>query len=256
MLTDHQTLRYSRHLLLEQVGEEGQLALTQAKVMIIGVGGLGSPAALYLASAGVGELHLADGDQVELSNLQRQILFSESDQGEPKVDAAERRLSELNSEIELALHPEHVDETNLAQLVADMDVVLDCTDNFKTRHLINHACQQAEVALVSGAAIRFEGQLCVFDFKRQHGPCYNCLYPQGGAEPQMNCANSGVLGPVLGVVASLQALNAIKLLLGLPVKHGVLQLFDGFSGEWQSFNLPQRSDCPVCGHEDYLSAEK
>lgn len=247
MLTDHQTLRYSRHLLLEQVGEQGQLALSRAKVLIIGVGGLGSPAALYLAAAGVGELHLADGDQVELSNLQRQIIFSESDEGEPKVEAAERRLSELNSDIELVLHDEPVHEESLAELVADVDVVLDCTDNFKTRHQINAACQQAQVPLVSGAAIRFEGQLCVFDFKASSGPCYNCLYPQDGAEPQMNCANSGVVGPVLGVIASLQALSAIKLIVGLPVAHGQLQLFDGLTGDWQKFNLPQREGCSVCG---------
>lgn len=247
MLTDQQTLRYSRHLLMEQIGEQGQFALTNSKVLIIGVGGLGSPAALYLAAAGVGELHLADGDDIELSNLQRQILFSESDVGESKVEAAERRLADLNSDIELVLHPEHVNEESLTELVADMDVVLDCTDNFRTRHLINRACKLAQVPLVSGAAIRFEGQLCVFDFKNQTGPCYNCLYPQGGQEPQMNCANSGVVGPVLGVIASLQALNAIKLIVGLPVAHGQLQLFDGLSGDWQSFNLPQRRDCPVCG---------
>ena len=246
MLTDQQTLRYSRHLLLEQIGEQGQLALTHSKVLIIGVGGLGSPAALYLAAAGVGELHLADGDDIELSNLQRQIVFSEFDVGESKVEAAERRLSELNSDIELVLHPEHVNENTLADLVADMDVVLDCTDNFKTRHLINCACQLAQVPLVSGAAIRFEGQLCVFDFKNQPSPCYNCLYPQGGQEPQMNCANSGVVGPVLGVVASLQALSAMKLIIGLPVAHGVLQLFDGLNCDWQKFNLPQRHDCSVC----------
>ena len=246
MLSDHQTLRYSRHLLLEQVGEEGQLALTQAKVLVIGVGGLGSPVALYLAASGIGELHLADGDSVELSNLQRQILFSEQDVGEAKVAAAERRLTDLNSDIDIVLHEEQVDQDNLPALVANMDVVLDCTDNFKTRHQINQACQQAKVPLVSGAAIRFEGQLSVFDFKAHTGPCYNCLYPQGGKEPQMNCANSGVLGPVLGVIASLQALNALKLVMDLPVNHGQLQLFDGLTGEWQTFTLPQRQDCLVC----------
>lgn len=246
MLTDQQTLRYSRHLLLEQVGEQGQIALTNAKVLIIGVGGLGSPAALYLAAAGVGELHLADGDTVELSNLQRQILFAEMDEGEAKVDAAVRRLSELNSEIELQLHPDYISAETIHELVTDMDVVLDCTDNFKIRHLINQACQQAKVPLVSGAAIRFEGQLCVFDFQQHDGPCYNCLYPQGGQEPQMNCANSGVVGPVLGVIASLQALSAIKLIIGLPVSHGQLQLFDGLSGSWQQLNLPKRPGCNIC----------
>ncbi|MCM2681078.1 HesA/MoeB/ThiF family protein [Echinimonas agarilytica] len=243
MLNDRQMMRYSRHLLLEKVGEKGQLALQSAKVLVIGVGGLGSPVALYLAAAGVGELHLADGDSVELSNLQRQIIFSEHDVDELKVDAAERRLQELNDDIEIRVHPQHIDVQNCVDLIADMDVVLDCTDNFKTRHMINAACREQEVPLVSGAAIRLEGQLAVFDFRQPESPCYGCLYPAGSKEPQLNCANSGVLGPVLGVIASLQALSALKLLMGLPVETAKIKLFDGLSGDWQTFGIAKSSAC-------------
>ncbi|MBD1391363.1 HesA/MoeB/ThiF family protein [Neiella sp. HB171785] len=246
MLTDHQTLRYSRHLLLQQVGEGGQLQLQQAKVLLIGLGGLGSPAALYLAAAGIGELHLVDHDQVEISNLQRQILYRESDVGEDKVEAAERQLSDLNDDIELVIHAEKVTASNALTLVQGMDVVLDCTDNFAVRHAINAACKQAAVPLVSGAAIRLEGQLSVFDFRDAQSPCYACLCSPTGQEPKLNCANSGVLGPVLGVIASLQALAAIKLILGLPVVKGQLQLFDALHGDWQQFAIARSSQCPVC----------
>ncbi|GGA88318.1 molybdopterin-synthase adenylyltransferase MoeB [Neiella marina] len=246
MLTDHQTLRYSRHLLLQQVGEDGQLKLQQAKVLLIGLGGLGSPAGLYLAAAGIGELHLVDHDQVELSNLQRQILYRESDVGEDKVEAAERQLSDLNDDIELVIHAEKVTANNAPELVQGIDVVLDCTDNFAVRHVINAACQQAGVPLVSGAAIRLEGQLSVFDFRDSQSPCYACLYPPSGQEPKLNCANSGVIGPVLGVIASLQALAAIKLLLGLPVDTAKLQLFDALHGDWQQFAITRSANCPVC----------
>ena len=241
-LTSQQTKRFSRHLLLEQIGEAGQLKLAQAKVMIIGLGGLGNPAALYLAAAGIGELHLVDGDSIEISNLQRQILFREQDLNELKVTAAQRNLEELNSRLELICHPSAVDETNVAHLVAEVDIVLDCTDNFATRRLISRACKTARIPLISGAAIRFEGQLILFDFRQPDSPCYQCLYPAGQAEPQLNCANSGVLGPILGVIASMQALTAIKLLLGLPAQAGQLQLFDGLSLSWQSLQLR-----PACG---------
>lgn len=247
MLTDRQTLRYSRHLLLEQVGEGGQIKLSNAKVLVVGLGGLGSPAALYLAAAGVGELHLVDDDAVELTNLQRQILYRESDLGDGKVDAAERQLTELNDDIAIYRHTELIDSNNAAELVSEMDVVLDCTDNFASRHAINAACQQAKIPLVSGAAIRLEGQFAVFDFRQSDSSCYACLYPQTGHEPQLNCANSGVLGPVLGIIASMQALAAIKLVVGLPVEASKLQLFDGLHNQWQQFAIARSTKCTVCG---------
>ncbi|MBW8192242.1 HesA/MoeB/ThiF family protein [Neiella marina] len=246
MLTDRQTLRYSRHLLLEQVGEAGQLKLSNAKVLIVGLGGLGSPAALYLAAAGVGELHLVDHDTVELSNLQRQILYRLSDVSEAKVDAAERQLTALNDDLELVLHEAQINSSNADELVGDVDLVLDCTDNFAARHAINAACHSAQIPLVSGAAIRLEGQLAVFDFRQTESPCYACLYPQTGQEPQLNCANSGVLGPVLGVIASMQALAAIKLIVGLPVTTAKLELFDGLHSQWQQFAITPSSSCAVC----------
>jgi len=244
-LTDAQAKRFSRHLLLEQIGETGQLKLQRASVMIIGLGGLGNPAALYLAAAGVGTLHLVDGDSVELSNLQRQILFREQDLGELKVDAAQRNLEDINSRIDLIAHASQVDEANIAPLLGQVDLVLDCTDNFASRQLINKACKAAAIPLVSAAAIRFEGQLILFDFRQPDSPCYACLYPAAAAEPQLNCANAGVIGPVLGVVASMQALTAIKLLVGLPAQAARLQLFDGLSMGWQSFQLQPAPGC--CG---------
>lgn len=242
-LSIEQSKRFSRHLLLEQVGEVGQLKLQQAKVMIIGLGGLGNPAALYLAAAGVGELHLVDGDSVEVSNLQRQILFREQDVDELKVDAAQRNLEDVNSRIELIPHATAVNDENIDALLQQVDVVLDCTDNFCSRRLINKACRAAGIPLVSGAAIRFEGQLVLFDFRQPDSPCYQCLYPEGRKEPQLNCANSGVLGPILGVIASMQALTAIKLIVGLPAQAGQLQLFDGLTMRWQSFQIKPAAEC-------------
>lgn len=242
-LSIEQSKRFSRHLLLEQVGEAGQLKLQQAKVMIIGLGGLGNPAALYLAAAGVGELHLVDGDSVEVSNLQRQILFREQDVDELKVDAAQRNLEDINSRIELIPHATAVNDENIDALLQQVDVVLDCTDNFRSRRLINKACRAAGIPLVSGAAIRFEGQLALFDFRQPNSPCYQCLYPEGRKEPQLNCANSGVLGPILGVIASMQALTAIKLIVGLPAQAGQLQLFDGLTMRWQSFQIKPAAEC-------------
>ncbi len=250
MLTDQETLRYSRHLLLGNVGEEGQNKLKQAKVLIIGLGGLGSPASLYLAAAGVGQLVLCDFDELDVTNLQRQISYDTQSVGQSKASLAKQRLLALNPEIRVRTINKKMSESQLAMELGMVDLVLDCTDNMESRHAISKACFQAETPLVVGAGIRLEGQLIFFDFKDSASPCYHCLFPKS-IEEQLNCANSGVLGPVVGAIGSLQALEAIKYIVGLPsgIK-GKLKLFDGLSLDWQTFNIPKDSNCPVCAQRE------
>ena len=249
MLTGKETRRYARHLLLKDIGQAGQLKLKQATVLIVGLGGLGCPAALYLAAAGVGKLILADGDAVETSNLQRQIMYKANHVGASKVSSSQKSLYGLNSLVEVETVTEHVNASNIENLVAKADVVLDCTDNFASRHLINQTCFNHATTLISGAAIRSEGQLMVFDFSHDKGaPCYQCMFPQTGEEPVLNCQNSGVFGPVLGIVGSMQALEAMKFIIGHPLQSaGKLQVFDGMSLQWMSFKMTKVDDCECCG---------
>jgi molybdopterin/thiamine biosynthesis adenylyltransferase len=237
--------RYSRQIVLREVGVNGQQLLRDSSALVVGVGGLGSAAALYLAGAGLGRLSLSDRDRVEVSNLQRQIIYRGADLGRTKLDAAADALRALNPETALELLPGPLAGAALAAAVQGADIVLDCSDNFPTRVALNAACVAARKPLVSGAAIRFEGQLALFDTARG-GACYACLYPDTG-EPQETCEEAGVLGPTVGVVGSLQALLAIKHLLGLGQDAGRLQVWDALRMSWRSLNIPRDPNCPVCG---------
>lgn len=232
--------RYSRQVVLREVGVHGQQLLRDSSVLVVGLGGLGSAAALALAGAGVGHLLLADRDRVELSNLQRQLLYRQGDVGRAKTDAARAQLLAVNPETRVT----PLDEAGWPAAVAQADVVLDCTDNFPARFAINAACVAARKPLVSGAAIRFEGQLAVFDLRRG-GPCYACLYPQDGAA-QETCEEAGILGPVVATIGNLQALAALKLLLGLADEAGILRTWDALRSQWRSHNMAADPRCPTC----------
>lgn len=237
--------RYSRQVVLREVGVNGQQLLRDSSALVIGLGGLGSVAALYLAGAGLGRLILSDLDRVDRSNLQRQLLYSEADLGRAKLDAAAQRLLGLNPQCELDLRPGPLDEDALLAATREADVVLDCSDNFPTRFAVNRACVRARKPLVSGAAIRLEGQIAVFD-RRLAGPCYACLYPEAGAA-QETCEEAGILGPVVGVMGSLQALAALQLLVGLGAQAGWLRVWDALHDRWRQVIIPQDPDCGVCG---------
>ncbi|MBD1550895.1 molybdopterin-synthase adenylyltransferase MoeB [Pseudomonas typographi] len=247
MLSDDELLRYSRQILLAQVDVAGQLRLKASRALIVGLGGLGSPVALYLAAAGVGELHLADFDTVDLTNLQRQVLHSQASIGLAKVDSALQRLGELNPGVRLVPHRGVLGAQALAQAVAGVDVVLDCSDNFTTREAVNAACVAAKVPLVSGAAVRLEGQLAVFDPRQANSPCYHCLYGHGSDEA-LTCSEAGVLGPLVGLVGSLQALEALKLLAGFgePLI-GRLLLVDALGAHFRELRVKRDPGCAVCG---------
>ena len=247
MLTDQELLRYSRQILLQQVDIDGQLKLKNSRALIIGLGGLGSPVALYLAAAGVGELHLADFDSVDVTNLQRQIIHDTANVGESKVDSASRRLRLLNPEIKLIVHCSALDAGSLDEAVSAVDVVLDCCDNFATREAVNRACVSARKPLVSGAAIRLEGQLSVFDPRQPASPCYHCLYGHG-SDDELTCSEAGVLGPLVGVVGSLQALEALKVLAGFgePLV-GRLLLIDALGARFRELRVKRDPACSVCG---------
>ncbi len=245
-MNDQQLLRYSRQIMLAEVGYEGQQQLLASRVAIIGAGGLGSPAAMYLAAAGVGHLTIVDHDVVELSNLQRQILHDSAALGKAKVDSARERLHALNPEVEvIALH-RRSDARQLQALATEVDVVIDASDNFATRFAVNAACVDAATPLVSGAAIRMEGQLSVFVPAQADSPCYRCLYREG-EEPDQTCTDNGVLAPVVGVIGSLQALETLKLLTGIGATLcGRLLLFDGLHQEFRRVRLRKDPQCPVC----------
>lgn len=247
MLNDAELVRYSRHLLLEEVGETGQEALKKAKVLIIGMGGLGSPAALYLASAGIGRLVLSDFDTIEVSNLQRQITYQNDDVGDSKVEVAKRKLQQINPEIQVRSINKAMGADQLTMELTMADLVLDCTDNMESRQLINKACVDAKVPSIVGAAIRLEGQLMFFDHRETDSPCYHCLFPTSD-EQTLNCSNSGIIGPVVGTIGTLQALETIKFFVGLP--SGIkskLKLFDGKTLDWQTFAINKDPKCTVCG---------
>lgn len=254
MLSRKQLQRYSRQIMLPQIGEPGQEKLAGAKVLIVGLGGLGSPAALYLAAAGVGELHLVDGDRVEISNLQRQVLYKTNHRDKEKAQVAAQQLTAANPEIRVHAYCRMADAswltTQLQEL--DVDLVLDCTDNLDIRHTINRVCRAAQVPVVMASVRGFSGQLVSFDFRNTGSPCYACLFPpqeQDNDLPEAeNCATVGVIGPALGMMGSAQALEAIKLLVGLPLSSANrLQLFEAGSLEWRALTIPVNGACPVCG---------
>ncbi|MCY1419477.1 Molybdopterin-synthase adenylyltransferase [compost metagenome] len=246
MLTDQELLRYSRQILLPQIDIDGQLRLKAGRALIIGLGGLGSPVALYLAAAGVGELHLADFDSVDVTNLQRQVLHDSQSIGMSKVDSAISRLTAINPDVTLVAHRMALDEDSLADAVAAVDVVLDCSDNFSTREAVNAACVKAAKPLVSGAAIRLEGQLSVFDSRRSESPCYHCLYGHG-SEAELTCSEAGVVGPLVGLVGSLQALEALKLLAGFgETLVGRLLLIDALGSRFRELRVKRDPACSVC----------
>lgn len=243
---DKRLLRYSRHLLLPQVGDEGQHKLAASSVLIVGLGGLGSPAAIYLASSGVGRLLIADYDTVELSNLQRQILHTTARIGKAKTDSAITCLRELNPDVELVGYREQLNREKLCALVGDVDVVVDASDNFATRYAINAACWQQATPLVSGAAVRLEAQISVFNPSHAASPCYQCLYPPG-TNADDSCVNNGVLAPLTGVIGALQAIEVIKLLLNFgEVACGRVLLFDAMAMEWRQVKLNKNPQCSVC----------
>nr|WP_318385157.1 HesA/MoeB/ThiF family protein [uncultured Enterobacter sp.] len=244
-MNDSDFMRYSRQILLEDLSLDGQQKLLASRVLIVGLGGLGSPAALYLAAAGIGCLVLADDDAVHLSNLQRQIAFTTADIGKPKAAATRQRLQALNPDIELLALEARLHGEALHQQVAQADVVLDCTDNMVARHAINAACVALDTPLITASAVGFGGQLMVLTPPWTHG-CYRCLWPDDG-EPERNCRTAGVIGPVVGVMGSLQALEAIKLLSGIHTAAGELRLFDARNHHWRTIGLHPAANCPVCG---------
>ncbi len=246
-MDDHQLLRYSRHILLPEIGIEGQQRLLDAHALLIGAGGLGSPAAMYLAAAGIGTLTLCDGDSVDLTNLQRQIVHREAAVGEKKVDSARATLLGLNPGIRINAVAERVSGERLQELVDAADVILDGCDNFETRHAVNRACVRAGKPLVSGAGIRFDGQLAVFDLRRSDSPCYACLFPEGGEMEEMRCAVMGVFAPLVGIIGAMQAAEALKLVIGAgEALTGRLLLLDALTMDLRTVRLKRDPACPVC----------
>jgi adenylyltransferase/sulfurtransferase len=248
-MNDDQLLRYSRHILLDEMGIEAQERLLASTALVVGAGGLGSPAALYLAAAGVGRILLADGDTVDATNLQRQVLHRDDRIGQPKAASGRRSLLEMNPGIEVVPIEARLEGASLRDAVARSSVVLDCCDNFATRHAVNRACVQAEVPLVSGAAIRFDGQLAVFDPRRADSPCYHCLFPEGQDVEEIRCATMGVFAPLTGIVGTMQAAEALKIAggFGTPAT-GALLLVDDRTMSIDRIRVPRDPGCPVCGH--------
>ena len=244
---DDQLLRYSRHILLNEIGMEGQEKLLAARVLLIGAGGLGSPIALYLAAAGVGHLTLCDHDAVDLTNLQRQIAHQTKSIGLNKAVSAARTASEINPAIVVTALAQRADDDFLARQVAQADVVIDASDNFATRHAVNRACVALRKPLVSGAAVRFDGQVSVFDLRQAAAPCYHCLFPQAGEADELRCAENGVFAPLVGIIGCTQAAEAIKLMVGCGTTlSGRLLLLNSLDMTWRSLRLQRDPACPVC----------
>ena len=246
-MNDGQLLRYSRHILLNEIGVEGQQKLLDSRALIIGAGGLGSPAAMYLAAAGVGTIALADGDTVDLTNLQRQVMHATASVGHPKVASGRDTLARLNPETRVIPLYMRLEGDALEREVAAADVVLDCSDNFATRHAVNLACVRHRKALVSGAAIRFDAQIAVFDLRRDDSPCYACLFPENAALEETRCALMGVFAPLTGMVGSVQAAEALKVLIGIgETLSGRLVMFDALGTDWRSVRLARDPACAAC----------
>ncbi len=247
-MTDDQLLRYSRHILLDALGIEGQERILGTHALIVGAGGLGSPAALYLASAGIGRITLVDDDSVDFTNLQRQILHTQARVGMAKAESGKQALQAINPEIDVVPLQRRLSGEALDALVATADIVLDCTDNFATRHAINRACVHHRKPLVSGAAIRFDGQISVYDLRRDDSPCYHCLFPEGEDVEEVRCAVMGVFAPLTGIVGTMQAAEALKLAAGIGESlSGRLLLLDALDMEWRTVRFKQDAGCTVCG---------
>lgn len=247
MLTTQEQQKYSRQIMMDKIGEQGQIALRNAKVLIVGIGGLGNPVSLYLAAAGIGTLYLADGDNIEISNLPRQIQFSEQDINQNKADVAAEKLNAQFADSCIEAIDDMLDEELCDYYLPQVDLVLDCSDNIKTRYLINQACVTHKVPLIVGAATGFDGQQMVIDPRNENSACYQCLFPASMKAPTNNCQTIGVLGPVLAIIAGMQALQAIKLLTNNDAQINQLNLFDGLSNQWQQFNMKKQENCAVCG---------
>ena len=246
-MDDHALLRYSRHILLSELGVEGQEKLNQSHALIIGAGGLGSPASLYLATSGIGKLTICDGDVVDLTNLQRQIVHRNDSVGVAKAVSARRTLLEINPDIDVVAVTQRLTGEALEQRVAEADVILDCCDNFSTRHAVNRACVKYKKPLVSGAGIRFDGQISVFDMRHDNSPCYNCLFSEDHEFEETRCAVMGVFAPLVGIIGAMQAAEAIKVLTGCGATlNGRFLMLDGLSMEWRSLKLNKDPECKVC----------
>lgn len=247
-MDDDQLLRYSRHILLPQLGIEGQEKFRRSHALVIGAGGLGSPVALYLAAAGIGTLTICDSDAVDLTNLQRQIVHRSDAIGAPKAESARQTLATINPEVKVDALVERVEGARLRELVARSSIVLDCSDNFATRHAINRACVAHRKPLVSGAAVRFDGQIAVFDLREAQSPCYHCLFPEHGDNEDMRCAVMGVFAPLVGIIGTMQAAEALKLVAGIGESlSGRLLLLDTLAMEWRTVRLKRDPVCAVCG---------
>jgi len=246
-MDDTQLLRYSRHILLDEIGIEGQQRLMQSHALVIGAGGLGSPVALYLATAGVGHITLVDHDQVDLTNLQRQIAHNLDRVGQDKVSSARQSMLAINPDLQVRTLVQRADAQALDVLVAEVDVVLDCSDNFRTRHAVNAACVKHRKPLVSGAAIGFDGQISVYDSRLPDMPCYACVFPPEAAVQDVACATMGVFAPLVGIIGSMQAAEALKLLAGIGESlAGRLQMLDARRMEWSEIRMARAADCPCC----------
>ena len=246
-MDDNQLLRYSRHILLPQIDIQGQETLVNSCALIIGAGGLGSPVAMYLAASGVGKLIICDHDTVDLTNLQRQIIHDTHAIGTLKAHSAKKTLARINPDVNVVTLNKYVDDNTLLQLVSETDVVIDASDNFPTRHLVNKACITLKKPLVSGAAVRFEGQVTVFDLRDENSPCYHCLFPMNGNDDDMPCATMGVFSPLVGIIGCTQAAEALKILLGIgETLNGRVQLLDGLTMQWRSIKLYKDPDCGMC----------
>ena len=246
-MTDDELLRYSRHILLDELGIEGQQRIRAARALVIGAGGLGSPVALYLGSAGIGRLTLVDDDTVDLTNLQRQIAHTHDRIGQRKVDSARAAVLAIAPGLDVVALARRADAAALAELVAQADVVLDCSDNFSTRQAVNAACVAAAVPLVSGAAIAFDAQLSVWDTRRPEAPCYACVFPPASAPPEVRCATMGVFAPLVGIIGAMQAAEALKLVAGVGTSlAGRLQMLDARDMGWTTIRVERDLACPVC----------
>ena len=247
-MDDTQLLRYSRHILLDEIGIEGQRRLLAARALVIGAGGLGSPVALYLGTAGVGRITIVDHDTVDLTNLQRQIAHDLARVGTPKATSAQASIAAINPDVQVVALVERADAARLDALVRDADVVLDCSDNFATRQAVNAACVAHGVPLVSGAAIGFDGQVSVYDTRQDDAPCYACLFPPEATFEETRCATMGVFAPLVGIIGTVQAAEALKLLAGVGTSLAArLQMLDARSMEWTEVRLSRQPACPVCG---------
>ncbi|MDL2283641.1 HesA/MoeB/ThiF family protein [Oxalobacter sp. OttesenSCG-928-P03] len=247
-MNEQQSERYSRHILLNELGMAGQEKILAAHALVIGAGGLGSPACYYLASGGIGKITLVDDDTVDLSNLQRQILHTTDRIGESKALSGKKTLAGINPDITVTALNERPDESRLNELVADATVVLDCSDNFATRHTINRVCVANRRALVSGAALRFDGQISVYDMRQSDAPCYSCLFSADQPFEDMKAAQHGVFAPVVGIIGTMQAAEALKLVAGIGESlAGSLLILDGLKMTWARMRLEKNPDCPVCG---------